>query len=69
MDWLIEKNRSGYKMVNSVKRLEDIGGPSWRGRVQCWDCRAGQNSIIIRSDGRSRHVFPTYGASYDWGNC
>jgi hypothetical protein len=24
IDWLIEKNRSGYKMVNSVRRLEEM---------------------------------------------
>ena len=24
IDWLIQKNESGYKMVNSVKRLQDM---------------------------------------------
>ena len=24
MDWLIEKNKSGYQMVNSVQRLQEI---------------------------------------------
>ncbi len=24
IDWIIEKNKSGYKMVNSVKRLQDM---------------------------------------------
>jgi hypothetical protein len=24
VDWIIEKNKSGYKMVNSVKRLHDM---------------------------------------------
>lgn len=66
IDWLIEKNQSGYKMVNSVRRLEDMRA-FMRGKVQCWDCRAGQNSLIIRTDGTLAPCFPTYGASYDWG--
>lgn len=66
VDWLIEKQRSGYKMVNSVKRLHDMKA-FMRGKVQCWDCRAGQNSMIIRTDGTLAPCFPTYGASYDWG--
>jgi MoaA/NifB/PqqE/SkfB family radical SAM enzyme len=66
VDWLIERNRSGYKMVNSVRRLEDMRA-FMRGKVQSWDCRAGQNSIIIRTDGTLAPCFPTYGASFDWG--
>ncbi|MGD0180373.1 MAG: radical SAM protein, partial [Terriglobales bacterium] len=50
VDWLIEKNKSGYKMVNSVKRLQDMKD-FMRGKVEPWNCRAGQNSIIIRVDG------------------
>ncbi|MFZ0940714.1 MAG: radical SAM protein, partial [Candidatus Sulfotelmatobacter sp.] len=46
VDWLIEKNKSGYKMVNSVKRLRDMKD-FMRGKVEPWNCRAGQNSIII----------------------
>jgi hypothetical protein len=50
VDWLIEKNKSGYKMVNSVKRLQDMKD-FMRGKVEPWNCRAGQNSIIMRVDG------------------
>lgn len=66
IDWLIEKNKAGYKMVNSVRRLEDMRA-FMRGQVQCWDCRAGQNSLIIRTDGTLAPCFPTYGANHDWG--
>ncbi len=66
IDWLIAKNKSGYKMVNSVKRLEDMRA-FMRGKVQCWDCRAGQNSLIIRTDGTLAPCFPTYGAAHNWG--
>jgi MoaA/NifB/PqqE/SkfB family radical SAM enzyme len=66
LDWLIRKNESGYKMVNSVKRLNDMKD-FMRGKVEPWNCRAGQNSLIIRVDGSLAPCFPMYSASYDWG--
>jgi MoaA/NifB/PqqE/SkfB family radical SAM enzyme len=66
IDWLIEKNKSGYKMVNSVKRLNDMGD-FMHGKVEPWNCRAGQNSLIIRVDGSLAPCFPVYSAKYDWG--
>jgi MoaA/NifB/PqqE/SkfB family radical SAM enzyme len=66
IDWLIEKNRSGYKMVNSVRRLEEMKA-FMRGKLQHWDCRAGQNSLIIRTDGTLAPCFPMYTASQYWG--
>ena len=66
IDWLIEKNRSGYKMVNSVRRLEEMKA-FMRGKLQEWDCRAGQNSLIIRTDGSLAPCFPMYNASQNWG--
>jgi MoaA/NifB/PqqE/SkfB family radical SAM enzyme len=66
VDWIIEKNRSGYKMVNSVKRLQDMKD-FLRGKVEPWNCRAGQNSIIIRVDGSLAPCFPMYSATHDWG--
>jgi MoaA/NifB/PqqE/SkfB family radical SAM enzyme len=66
IDWLIEKNRSGYKMVNSVRRLQEMKG-FIRGKLQEWDCRAGQNSLIIRTDGTLAPCFPMYSATCDWG--
>ncbi len=66
VDWLIEKNRSGYKMVNSVQRLEEMK-QFMRGKLQDWSCRAGHNSIIIRTDGTLAPCFPMYSARYDWG--
>jgi MoaA/NifB/PqqE/SkfB family radical SAM enzyme len=32
-----------------------------------WNCRAGQNNVIIRTDGTVGPCFPMYGATYDWG--
>ena len=66
IDWLIEKNQSGYKMVNSVKRLQEMKA-FMRGKLQNWDCRAGQNSLIIRTDGTLGPCFPMYSSTHDWG--
>ena len=67
LDWLIEKNRSGYKMVNSTSRLADMKR-FMRGELQKWDCRAGQNSLIIRVDGSLAPCFPLYASTYNWGS-
>ncbi len=66
IDWLIAKNRSGYKMVNSVRRLEEMKA-FLRGTLPQWDCRAGQNSLIVRTDGTLAPCFPMYSATEDWG--
>ncbi len=66
VDWLIEKNQSGYKMVNSVQRLNDMRD-FMRGKLQEWSCRAGHNNVIIRTDGTLAPCFPMYTATYDWG--
>jgi len=66
IDWLIDRQRSGYKMVNSVRRLEQMK-EFMRGRLLEWNCRAGQNAIIIRTDGTLAPCFPMYSASEDWG--
>ena len=66
VDWIIEKNKAGYKMVNSVKRLQDMKD-FMRGKVEPWSCRAGQNNVIIRVDGTLAPCFPMYSATYDWG--
>jgi MoaA/NifB/PqqE/SkfB family radical SAM enzyme len=106
VDWLIEKNRVGYQMVNSIQRLKeikafvrmssglDLGEYGWNGdgstdgteaellagipgivqkpdgelQFAEWNCRAGQNNVIIRTDGTVAPCFPMYGATYDWGN-
>jgi MoaA/NifB/PqqE/SkfB family radical SAM enzyme len=66
IDWIIEKNRQGYKMVNSIPRLNEMRA-FMRGKLQDWNCRAGQNNVIIRVDGTLGPCFPMYSANYDWG--
>ena len=107
IDWIIEKNRSGYQMVNSAQRLREmkafmrmasgtnlkelgwygdgskengdvarllasmdgiIQEPDGEVHFTEWNCRAGQNNVIIRTDGTVAPCFPMYAASYDWGN-
>jgi MoaA/NifB/PqqE/SkfB family radical SAM enzyme len=107
VDWIIERNKVGYQMVNSVQRLQEIKAfvrmssgvdleeYGWNGdgtngdrqlqqllasmpgieqgqngelRFAEWNCRAGQNNVIIRTDGTVAPCFPMYGATFDWGN-
>jgi hypothetical protein len=53
-------------MVNSTARLADMK-KFMRGALQSWDCRAGQNSLIIRVDGSLAPCFPMYSSTCDWG--
>jgi MoaA/NifB/PqqE/SkfB family radical SAM enzyme len=106
IDWIIEKNKTGYQMVNSVQRLQemkafirmasgiDLRKVGWYGdgtqgngdihkllssmpgvveedgncHFADWNCRAGQNNVIIRTDGTIAPCFPMYAATHDWGN-
>jgi len=106
IDWIIEKNKAGYQMVNSVQRLQemkafvrmssgaDVRRVGWYGdgngangevdrmladtpgleqdenggiRFTDWNCRGGENNVIIRTDGTVGPCFPMYSATYDWG--
>lgn len=66
LDYLVEKSKNGYKMVNPRQHLLDMK-QLMRGEVKPWSCRAGQNSLIIRTDGTLAPCFPMYSATYDWG--
>jgi radical SAM protein with 4Fe4S-binding SPASM domain len=107
IDWIIAKNKAGYQMVNSVKRLQemkafvrmgsgaDLRRVGWYGdgvegtdgvgpslvsmpgivegqagdiHFTDWNCRAGQNNVIVRTDGTIGPCFPMYSSTYDWGN-
>ncbi len=103
IDWIIEKNKSGYQMVNSVQRLQemkafmrmssglDLRRVGWYGdgtgdverllestpgivrdeegslRFTDWNCRGGQNNVVIRTDGTVTPCFPMYPSTFDWG--
>jgi MoaA/NifB/PqqE/SkfB family radical SAM enzyme len=66
VDWLVEKQKSGYHMVNSVERLSQMK-EFIKGELEDWNCRAGHNSLIVRVDGTLAPCFPMYSAGYDWG--
>jgi MoaA/NifB/PqqE/SkfB family radical SAM enzyme len=67
IDWLIEKQRSGYGMLNSVERLAEMKRFVRGAHYEPWNCRAGQNTVIIRVDGTLAPCFPMYSATNDWG--
>jgi MoaA/NifB/PqqE/SkfB family radical SAM enzyme len=106
VDWITEKNRAGYQMVNSIQRLQEMKAfvrmsagadvlrrVGWWGdgtgteaideklrttpgvvrddtgvHFADWNCRAGQNNVIVRTDGTVAPCFPMYAATYDWGS-
>lgn len=67
LDWLIEKNREGYTMVNSLKHLQAMK-LFIRHKLPPWDCEAGQLSMVIRLDGSFAPCFELYASKEDWGN-
>ncbi len=105
VDWIVERNKAGYQMVNSVQRLlemkafvrmasgVDVRKCGWYGdgsdengetekmlarmpgivqengnvHFAEWNCRAGQNNVVVRTDGTVAPCFPMYSATYDWG--
>lgn len=66
LDWLIERHRQNWPMVNSIEHLNAFKG-RMRGKVQPWDCRAGHNGALIRPDGTLSPCFDMITYDYDWG--
>jgi MoaA/NifB/PqqE/SkfB family radical SAM enzyme len=66
LDWLIEKQKAGYGMTNSTTRLAEMKD-FMEENLEPWNCRAGQNTLIIRVDGTLAPCFPMYSATHDWG--
>ena len=66
LDWLIEKQKAGYTMTNSTQRLREMKD-FMHEDLEPWNCRAGQNTLIIRVDGTLAPCFPMYSATHDWG--
>jgi MoaA/NifB/PqqE/SkfB family radical SAM enzyme len=67
IDWLIEKQKAGYGMLNSTERLAEMKRFVRGAHHEPWNCRAGQNTVIIRVDGTLAPCFPMYSATHDWG--
>lgn len=67
VDWLINKNRRGFPMVNSIEHLEGMK-LFIRNELPSWPCQAGRMTFIIRLDGSFAPCFELYGDQEDWGN-
>jgi MoaA/NifB/PqqE/SkfB family radical SAM enzyme len=66
LDWIIDRHKGGQRIVNPLSHLEQMKD-LMRGEVAPWACRAGQNMMIIRTDGTLAPCFPMYSATHDWG--
>lgn len=66
LDWLIKKQRHGWPMVNSIEHLK-VFKDRMRGRIGPWDCRAGHNGALIRTDGTLSPCFDLISYDHDWG--
>ena len=66
IDWIIDKNRKGHVMVNSIGHLEAMKR-FVRSDANPWPCRAGINSLFIGADGSLAPCFGQYGSGDDWG--
>jgi len=66
LDWLIDKQRHGWPMVNSIKHLK-VFKERMKGQMTPWDCRAGHNGALIRPDGSLSPCFDLISYDHDWG--
>jgi MoaA/NifB/PqqE/SkfB family radical SAM enzyme len=66
LDWLIEKQKQGWPMVNSIAQLKAFK-ERMRGHMALWDCRAGHNGALIRPDGSLSPCFDLITYEHDWG--
>jgi MoaA/NifB/PqqE/SkfB family radical SAM enzyme len=65
-DWLVEKQRKGWPMVNSIRHLRAFKR-RMRGGIDVWDCRAGHNGALVRTDGTLSPCFDMICYDHDWG--
>jgi MoaA/NifB/PqqE/SkfB family radical SAM enzyme len=66
LDWLIDRQRQGWPMVNSIEHLRSFK-ERMRGAMRPWDCRAGHNAALIRTDGTLSPCFDLISHDNDWG--
>jgi MoaA/NifB/PqqE/SkfB family radical SAM enzyme len=66
LDWLIDKQRQGWPMVNSIAHLETLKERAL-GHISSWTCRAGRNGALIRTDGTLSPCFELMCYDNDWG--
>jgi len=65
-DWLLEKYRQGYNMANSPRHFIAAKRFIRREPIE-WNCRAGINTLVIRTNGRLAPCFEFFNDPNDWG--
>ena len=65
LDWLIEKQRQGWCMVNPVAHLQTMKN-RMRVTMRPWHCRAGHKGASIRPDGSLAPCFNLIDYDHDW---
>ena len=66
LDWLLAKYRQGYNIANSPHHFLTAKQFIRRQPIQ-WNCRAGINTLVIRTDGRLAPCFEFFNSPEDWG--
>ncbi len=66
LDYLMDRSRAGYAMVNSTEHLGAMKSLV-RGGAAPWPCRAGQNMVVCRTDGTLAPCYPLRESEQDWG--
>jgi MoaA/NifB/PqqE/SkfB family radical SAM enzyme len=66
LDWLIEKQRRHWPMVNSIRHLQLLKD-RMRGQTPLWNCGAGQSGFLIRPDATLSPCFDMISLDHDWG--
>jgi MoaA/NifB/PqqE/SkfB family radical SAM enzyme len=67
LNWLIEKQRQGWPMVNPIEHLQAFKD-RMQGHIPPWGCRAGHNGALIRPDGTLSPCFCLSTYDHDWGS-
>jgi MoaA/NifB/PqqE/SkfB family radical SAM enzyme len=67
--WHGDGGGNSAESIHLLRSMDGIAeGPDGDLHFADWSCRAGQNNVIIRTDGTVAPCFPMYSASLDWGN-
>jgi MoaA/NifB/PqqE/SkfB family radical SAM enzyme len=66
--WYGDGTGGGGEIDRILERTPGIVRTNGNVEFAKWNCRAGQNNVIVRTDGTVAPCFPMYSATYDWGN-
>jgi MoaA/NifB/PqqE/SkfB family radical SAM enzyme len=67
--WNGDGTDAGRKLEKIVAAMDGVErSPDGELHFAAWNCRAGHNNVIVRTDGTVAPCFPMYGANYNWGN-